>query len=249
LTDLSLEQLGCGLKIMFNFFQSSLGKKYVMAITGLALFGFVIMHMLGNLQIFLGPDVINSYAAFLQSKPELLWTARSALLVLVVLHIVSAVQLSALNRRARPVNYGEYKIVAASYASRTMLMSGLIVLAFIIYHLLHFTVALPGVNLLTQSEAIPQADFRGLHDLQGRHDVFRMMVLGFSNLWVSGFYIIGMALLCMHLGHGVSSMFQSLGLKTQRFGGAIDRLATLSAIIIFIGNVSIPVAVLLGYGR
>lgn len=234
---------------MLRIFGSSLGKKYVMAGTGIVLFGFVIMHMLGNLQIFLGPDTINAYGAFLKSQPELLWGARLGLLAMVVLHIGSAVALAAENRRARPVSYGEYKVVAASYASRTMLMSGVIVLVFIVYHLLHFTVAVPGVNLLQASAEFPDADFLKLRDSEGRHDVYRMMVLGYSNIWVSVFYIFGMALLCLHLSHGVSSMFQSLGVRTARAGRWIDGFATGSALVIFIGNSAIPIAVLLGYGR
>src|SRR5438552_2983992 len=118
--------------------RSSLGKKYIMALTGCALFGFVIVHLAGNLQIFLGPESLNRYGRFLQTTPELLWPARIGLLVLAVLHIVSATQLSAENKRARgTVPYQQFQIVAASYASRTMLMSGLIIAAFVIYHLLH----------------------------------------------------------------------------------------------------------------
>jgi len=104
---------------------SSLGKKYIMAISGCALFGFVIGHLLGNLQIFLGPEALNRYGHFLQSTPELIWPARIGLIVLAVLHIASAVTLAAQNRAARPVNYAHYEVVAASYASRTMMMSGL----------------------------------------------------------------------------------------------------------------------------
>lgn len=220
-----------------------------MAITGLILFAFVIVHMLGNLQIFLGPEVLNAYAVFLKSKPALLWSFRIGLLVMAALHILSAIQLSRMNKAARPDGYGEFQVVAASYASRTMLMSGLIVLAFIIYHLLHFTVAVPAVNLLAASPEFPGADFLALHDAKGRHDVYRMMILGYSNVWVSGFYIVAMALLCLHLSHGVSSMFQSVGLKNKRYGKLIDRFARASALIIFIGNCSIPIAVLLGYGK
>jgi len=220
-----------------------------MAITGILLFGFVVVHMLGNLQIFLGADVINGYAAFLKSKPGLLWFARIGLLSLVALHIGSAIQLSIENRAARPVPYGENRNAGASYSSRTMLMSGLIVLAFLIYHLLHFTVAIPGVNLLAQSADFPNANFLALQDSHGHQDVFRMLVLGFSNIWVSGFYIVGMALLCMHLSHGVSSLFQSLGIKHGRCGKCIDRFAFAFAVIIFAGNSSIPIAVLLGYGK
>ena len=130
-----------------------------------------------------------------------------------------------------------------------MLMSGLIVFVFLVYHLLHFTVALPGANLLPKSTEMPNASFLELHDAQGRHDVFRMVVLGYSNGWVSGFYILGMALLCLHLSHGVGSMFQSLGLRSERTGRLIDWFARTAAAIIFVGNSSIPIAILLGYGK
>jgi succinate dehydrogenase / fumarate reductase, cytochrome b subunit len=225
---------------------SSLFKKYVMAITGLGLFGFVIVHMLGNLQIFLGPAPLNAYAHFLKSKPGLLWSARLGLLAMVILHILAAIQLSRENRAARPVGIGKIDFVGSSYASRTMLMSGVIIFIFIVYHLLHFTVAVPAVNLLPQGPDFPNANFLKLKDPLGQHDVYRMMVLGYSNLWVSGFYIAGMALLCLHLSHGVGSMFQSLGLKNKIYGAWIDRFAKASALVIFVGNSSIPLAVLAG---
>lgn len=236
------------MNLIRKLFQSSLGKKYVMAVSGILLFGFVIGHMLGNLQIFLGADAINSYAALLQSKPSLLWVARIGLLCLVGLHIFSAIQLSLEAKRARPVPYGDNQPISATYASRTMLMSGLIVLSFIIYHLLHFTAAVPEVNLLKSAADFPNANFLELRDAHGHHDVFRMLILGFSNVWVSGFYILGTALLCLHLSHGISSLFQSLGLKQRCCGKIIDRFAIACAVVIFIGNSSIPIAVLLGYG-
>lgn len=235
------------MKIIVNFFQSSLGKKYVMAITGLILFGFVVGHMVGNLQIFLGSDQINAYAVFLQSKPALLWTARIGLLLTVALHIISAVQLSRMNNQARPVTYGHYHAVAASYASRTMLMSGLIVLAFVLYHLLHFTLKVPEVNLLPRTPGFLNADFSELRDAKGHHDVYQMMVRGYSSPIVSGIYVVGMALLCLHLSHGVSSLFQSIGLQNGRTRRFLDRLAIVFAVLIFLGNSSIPAAVLLGY--
>jgi succinate dehydrogenase / fumarate reductase cytochrome b subunit len=222
-----------------NFFRSSLGKKYVMAVSGFALLIFVIGHMLGNLQVFLGPNQINAYGNFLQTTPELLWSARIGLLVMVGLHIYAAFKLSAENKAARPVGYGEYKPVAASYASRTMLMSGLIVAAFIVYHLLHYTVQVKAINLTGQ-------DFIPLHDEKGRHDIYRMMVIGFSNIWVSFFYLLGVGLLCIHLSHGASSMFQSLGWKAQPIGHWIDRVAFAGAIILFLGYAAIPLAVLTG---
>ena len=223
-----------------NIFRSSLGKKFVMALTGMVLFGFVIMHMLGNLQIFLGPEQINAYAHFLKSTPEILWPARIGLLVTIVLHIWSAFMVSAENKKARPVGYaGAPAPVAATFASRTMLLSGLIVMAFIVYHLLHFTLQVRGINLTG-------LDFRGLLDSKGRHDVYRMMVIGYSNPWVSAFYVGGLALLCLHLSHGVSAMFQSLGLKNRSYSLAVDRIAAVFSWAIFLANASIPIAVMAG---
>ena len=210
-----------------------------MAITGLALFGFVIMHMVGNLQVFLGPEALNRYGHFLQSTPELIWPARIGLLCLVALHIVAAVKLSQENKAARPIPYAQYEMVAASYASRTMLMSGLIVLSFILYHLLHFTLQIPGINFTGQ-------DFRILHDAQSRHDVYQMMVVGFKQPLVAGFYMLAIGLLCLHLSHGVSSLFQSLGWKKESYRPVIDGFAKGVAIVIFLGYCSIPAAVQLG---
>lgn len=210
-----------------------------MAITGMALFAFVVLHMVGNLQIFLGPEAINDYGYFLQSKPELVWPARIGLLILVLLHIWAAIKLSAENRAARPQGYGKYRPVGSSYASRTMLVSGLLVLCFIIYHLLHFTAQVPGINFTGKN-------FVSLEDAKHHHDVYRMMVLGFSQPLVSIFYIICMTLLCLHLSHGVSSMFQSLGWKNRKYATFIDRFAWVAAGILVIGYSSIPLAVLFG---
>jgi len=213
-----------------------------MAVTGFILFGFVVGHLAGNLQIFLGPEAINRYGHFLQSNPELIWPARLVLLLMLVLHIWSAVKLSQENKAARPIRYGEYKPVASSYASRTMLMSGLIIFAFVVYHILHFTVQTRYVNFTGQN-------FVDFTDPAKRHDIFKMMVVGFSNKWVCGFYILGMALLCLHLSHGVSSMFQSIGWKNQVYGPCLDKLARVVAVLIFVGYSSIPLAILLGYGK
>ena len=216
-----------------------------MALSGCALFLFVIAHLLGNLQIFLGPEALNRYGHFLQTTPELLWPARLGLMALVVVHIVCAAKLTAEHRAARPVPYAQHEIVAASYASRTMMMSGLILAAFIVYHLLHFTVMAPGVNLTGRDFAARPA----FADVQGRHDVFKMMIVGFHQPVVSGFYLVAMGLLCLHLSHGVSAMFQSLGWKDRRYGPFLDRSAQAVALVVFLGYSSIPVAVLLGYGK
>src|SRR5215510_3377993 len=149
------------MNMLQRVFRSSLGKKYLMAISGLILFGFVIGHMAGNLQIFLGREAINSYAEFLKSKPGLLWTARAVLLILVVVHIVTAIQLAIANRRARPERYGDYSVVGSSFAAQTILFSGLIIFAFVIYHLMHFTFGTIDQQFLTYT------------DRSGRHDVYR----------------------------------------------------------------------------
>src|SRR5262245_27804680 len=222
---------------------SSLGKKYIMAVSGCALLFFVVGHLVGNLQIFLGPEAINRYGHFLQRNKEILWSVRLGLIAMVVLHVWSAVKLATENKAARPVAYASNPIpVAASYASRTMFMSGLIIAVFVIYHLLHYTVQVKAINFTGQ-------DFVDLHDEKGRHDVFRMMIAGFSHPLVAGFYVLAMALLCLHLSHGASAMFQSVGLKNEVYGPAIDRMARIVAWVIFIGYVSIPIAVLLGYGK
>jgi len=217
-------------------YHSSLGKKYVMAITGFLLFLFVIVHMAGNLQVYLGPEPMNAYAELLKSKPGLLWTARGGLFVIALLHIISALWLAAENRAARPQPYAEGKPLA-SLASRTILVSGLIIFAFIVYHLMHFTLG------------VTNPDFKDLHDALGRHDVYRMVVEGFRNPYVSLFYIISMGLLCLHLSHGVSSLFQSLGVRRKATVAAFNRFAQISAIVIFIGNCSIPISILAGVVR
>ena len=214
-------------------YRSSLGKKYIMAITGFLLFLFVIVHLLGNLQVYLGPEPMNAYAALLKSRPALLWTARAGLFIIAVLHIVSALQLAAENRAARPQHYAEGKPIA-TVASRTILVSGLIIFAFIVYHLMHFTVG------------ITNPDFMELHDPLGHHDVYRMTVEGFRNPWVSAFYIVSMILLCLHLSHGVSSLFQSLGIRRKATVALINRFAQTSAILVLIGNCSIPISILAG---
>lgn len=225
-----------------NIFSSSLGKKYIMAISGLVLVLFVIAHLLGNLQIFLGPEAINRYGNLLQTNIEILWPARIFLLLMIGLHIWSAIKLSIENKAARPVPYANWNPTVATYASRTMLMSGLIVLAFIVYHLLHYTALVQSINLTGQN-------FASFEDSQGRHDIFKMMVVGFSNIWVSGFYVIGVGLLCLHLSHGMSAMFQSLGWKNKAYTPCLDKGARIIAWLIFLGYISIPVAILLGYGK
>lgn len=238
------------MKVITNIFASSLGKKFIMAVSGAVLFLFVIGHLLGNLQIFLGPEVINRYGHMLQSNPELIWPVRIFLLLMIGLHIWSAARLTIENRAARPIAYGEYKSPGATYASRTMFMSGIIVFVFIVYHLLHYTVRTASVNFV-------HADFAGrdfAEPLKGLPDemqqnIFKMMVVGFSNIWVSAFYVLGVGLLCLHLSHGASAMFQSLGWRNRTYTPILDKLSRIVAGLIFLGYISIPIAILLGYGK
>ncbi len=218
------------------FYDTTIGKKAVMAVTGVILFGFIVGHLAGNLQIYLGPGKVNQYARFLHSMPGPLWGARIVLLVSVVLHVWSSWQLWLLKRRARPVAYKMRANLDSSYASRTMIWSGPIVGAFIVYHLLHFTfgTVLPG----------------GLARLpDGSVDVYRNLITGFSQPLVSLFYMVAVTLLGIHLYHGLSSMFQSLGINHPSYTPRIKQLAVLASVLITAGNLSIPAAVLAGFVR
>ena len=210
--------------------------KFVVAITGVILIGFIVGHLLGNLQIFLGPDWINSYAEHLRELGPFLWIIRAILLLTVILHIYFTIKLALENRRARPDSYKKKEHVKATFASRTMAVSGLVVLAFILYHIAHFTVRVtdPRFGLLKA-------------DPLNRYDVYSMMVYGFQNQIVSAFYILAMFLLTLHLSHGSSSFFQSLGLNDKKLTPRLARCGRIFAWLIFIGYTSIPVAVLCGW--
>jgi succinate dehydrogenase / fumarate reductase cytochrome b subunit len=198
--------------------------------------GYVLAHLLGNLQIYSSnSQQINAYAGFLHNPTNAmaLWAARAFLLLAVILHITASVQLFLQNRAARPVAYVKKDDVPTSYAARTMIWSGPIVALFVIFHILHLTV---GAVLPT-------------HDLNGSPttpDVRYNVITGFQNYAVSGFYIFAMILLCMHLYHGMWSMFQSLGISHPRYTGKLKRGAAILAILIAIGNCSIPIAVMTG---
>jgi succinate dehydrogenase / fumarate reductase, cytochrome b subunit len=210
-----------------RLYASSLGKKYAMAVTGLVLFGFVVVHMLGNLQIFLGAERLNHYAALLQGASGLLWVARGVLLSCVTLHIVASVQLFLANRRARPEGYRVTRYRAAEYSARTMVLSGPIIALFVVYHLLHLT-------------------FGTLHPSFVATDVYHNVVAGFRVWPVSAFYIAANLLLGYHLYHGLWSLFQSLGLSHPAYDRWRRVFAAVMAGLIAAGNVSIPVAVLTG---
>src|SRR5580698_10739166 len=212
-----------------SFWGSTNGKKVVMAVTGAIMFLFVIGHLAGNLQIFEGPAKLNAYGHFLHSIGELLWPVRIVLLLSVALHITATVQLALRKKKARPVGYSRKEAIASSYASRTMYWSGPIVLAFVIFHLLH----------LTAGYIHPGAAY-----IEG--DVYHNVVSGFQVWWVSLSYIIAISLLGLHLRHGLWSMLQSVGINQPKYTAALKTTALVIALLIVLGYISIPISVLLG---
>ncbi len=232
------------MNLCLRIWRSTVGRKAVMALTGAALFLFLVGHLLGNLQVFGPPELINQYAHFLKSKPGLVWGARLGLLACVGLHILAAVTLARANRAARPVAYASGPAYGSTFRSRTMLLSGSVILAFVVYHLLHFTALQPGIN--------GYGDFSRLKAPLGGEmvpDVYAMMVLGFRVWWVAAFYLLAQALLFLHLGHGLASMFQSMGWRSYAWWPRVERFAQVASLLIFLGYASIPVSVLAGLGR
>jgi succinate dehydrogenase cytochrome b subunit len=220
-----------------SFWATAIGKKAVMAVTGVFLFGWILLHMLGNLKLYLGAEHLNEYAKFLitMGAPALpdyaaLWVSRALLLLAVILHIVAATQLTLMNSAARPVGYRDREYVVGTYAARTMRWGGVIILLFIVYHLLHFTTGTVHPNFI-------------------EHDVYHNVVTGFQVWWVSAFYIIANLALGLHLYHGLWSMFNSLGLNNPKFNNWKKVFATAFALVITVGNLSFPISVLMGLVR
>ena len=224
-----------------------------MAVTGVILIGFVIGHLVGNLQIFQHPDHINGYAQFLHNLGPLLWVVRIILIVSVVIHIWAATMLSLENKRARGEQPGVKKWIRASLASRAVRWTGYIVLAFLLYHLAEFTLGVTGKEHF--KENLPRYAMTGDYRVMGFPvikqgtevaDVHSMVILGFQNPIVAIFYIVAVGLLSFHLLHGVDSLFQTLGLRSGRWSGALRKIALIFCLLYFLGNLVIPGAVLLG---
>ena len=242
------------MNLLVSLFTSSIGKKFLMAATGLVMIGFVTGHLVGNLQIFLPPDKINGYAHFLQSLGPVLWAVRLFLLVCVTIHIWVAVALTLESKAARgPQDYGVRKWVNATVASRYMRLTGLVVLAFLIYHIAHFTVgaaqpesfkaALPHWTMTEDARefGLPLAA-KG----EEVHDVYSMVFLGFSHPVVSIFYIIAVGLLSVHLLHGIDSLFQTIGWRSAQWSCSLRKVALVYCLLYFLGNLAIPGAILTG---
>ena len=208
-----------------------------MALSGLVLVGFIISHLLGNLLIFRGPEALNAYAQKLRHYGALLWAARAFLLVAVLVHIKTSMELAIENRRARPQGYRMQRHAETTPAARLMVLSGLLVLTYLVYHLLHFTfrVTNPGIS-------------HGV-DALGRHDVYSMVVHSFQRAPIALAYIAGMAFVCLHLSHGVGSAFQTLGLSNERTLPLYQWSSRFFALAVFLGYCAIPVTVFLGFVR
>lgn len=209
---------------------TTIGKKALVAITGVVMFGFLVGHLLGNLQIFLGPTVFNNYAATLHGLPAVLWGTRITLLVSVAVHIFLTVDLARRSSLARPQRYRMKRDLVTNYAAKTMILSGPIIAFYIVFHIAHLTLGAPVVNG---------------YDFQP-HDAYSNFIHGFSVPWIAMFYVIANALVAMHLYHGSTSFLQSLGLEHPKYNKLVRGAALGLALFVGIGNVSLPIAVLSG---
>ena len=221
---------------LFDFWRSLIGGKVTMAITGLLLFGFVVAHLIGNLQLFGKPELINDYAKFLAGKPVLLWIARSGLFVVFVLHIAIGVRLARQNRAARPVAYEREATIVATYASRSMLLTGLSLLVFTVYHVLHFTLGVTN-----------PADFARKAAGADGHDVHAMVTASFGNPAIVAAYVAFQLVLFFHLKHGIQSLAQTLGLDHGRVRPIVQKLSLLFAALVAGGNLLLALSVLTGF--
>lgn len=233
------------LPIVGRIWKSTVGRKYLVALTGIVLTLFLAGHLSGNMLVYVGREAFNDYAQFLHHMLHGagVWIFRIILLSCLVIHVAATISLTRQNRAARE-SYEYPATIQAKKSSLIMIWSGLTILAFVIFHLLHFTVRV----------SYPAADFIDPEYLAAtgleRFDAWKMVIVGFSNPLVVLFYIVAMSLLCSHLTHGVQSMFQTLGLRSEKTGGILDKLSLAYAAIIWIGFVSIPIAILIfKFGR
>lgn len=225
---------------LMALWRTVIGKKVVMAVTGLVLVGFVIGHMLGNLKIFAGPNEINAYSQFLRevgspalSYGQLLWLVRIVLLICVTLHITAAIQLTRMSWAARPIGYTVKRDIETTFAARVMRWAGVLLVAFVIFHLLHLTGGVVGFGA---------GQFKDLA-------VYQNVVAAFAVWPVALFYIVAMGALCLHLSHGIWSMLQTLGWNTARNETTLKIISRVIAVAVFAGFTSVPVAVMAGWLR
>lgn len=216
-----------------SYVRSSIGAKQIMAVTGLGLLLFAIVHMVGHLGMFAGRDAYNTYAHTLQSLGALKWAARGGLLAIFIIHVASAIALARANSAARPQKYAVYRTRKTSIFARSMTMTGLVILAFIIYHLAHFTFGW-----------VQPASFHTL-DAQGRYDAYSMFVIGFQNVGILISYLVAVTLLSFHLTHGASSWLQSFGWRHPKYDAVLTRLGPVLGLALSVGYAAPPIAVAL----
>ncbi len=227
-----------------SFFKSSLGRKYAMGVTGLLLVGFVLGHMVGNLLIFQGPEALNGYAEFLQEAGHgmAVWIVRTGLLAVFLAHLVLAFQLRKENIRARQIAYDQESALVSNWVSRHMFLTGLVILVFVIYHICHFTLG------ITDTSGEWRVRLEG-NNRPHYVDVYAMVTRGFANPWVATFYCFCQLILGLHLWHGASSWFQSLGFNRASWRRWTSWVGPILAMVVILGNCSIPVSVLCGLGK
>ncbi len=236
------------------YLDSSVGSKIVVACTGLLLTIFTIAHMLGNLQVFGGPEVLNEYAHHLKGNPFLLWFIRMGLLFVFVLHLALALRLRLRSNAARPERYACDATIQASFASRTMAITGVFLLLFIVFHLLHFTAGVVHQAHIPKGTAVDgvttiadlSVNYLELRDHHSHHDVHSMVIYGFRTPWISVIYLVAMVFLALHMIHGVWSLFQTLGINTPRLQKFYHTLALLITLAVVGGNVIIVLGVWFG---
>jgi succinate dehydrogenase / fumarate reductase, cytochrome b subunit len=221
-------------------YRSTIGKKAIMAVTGLILVGFVIVHMAGNLQAFLGATRMNAYAAFLQSTVELLWLVRLVLLAALILHVLMAWQLTRIKQRARPVAYDTRSPQVSTVASRTMRWGGLLLLVFIVFHILHFT-----TGTVFPAASTPDA----MYPAWSHADVYGNVIAAFRTPWVVAFYVVAMLFLLLHLFHGAWSSVRTLGWARPSRHPLHRRVSTVIAVVVWLGFSIVPLAVFFGAVR
>jgi succinate dehydrogenase / fumarate reductase cytochrome b subunit len=225
--------------MLVQFYRSTIGKKIIMAVTGLIGIAFVIGHMAGNLQAFVGRDKLNAYGALLHGPlGELLWVVRVVLIVSVLLHVLMAYQLTMRARAARPVGYKQRETQVSTLASRTMRWGGVLLLLFIILHILHFTTG-----------QVDPARWRGQLDTAGRRDVYGNLVASFHIWWVAAFYVLAMIFLGLHLYHGAWSSVRTLGFARPSPHPLHRRIALVVAVVVWLGFTLVPLGVLAGLIR
>jgi succinate dehydrogenase cytochrome b subunit len=221
---------------LVQFYRSTIGKKIIMAVTGLIGIGFVVGHMAGNLQAFVGRDKLNAYGALLHGPlAELLWLVRLVLIVAVLLHILMAYQLTMRARAARPVGYHRRNPQVSTWASRTMRWGGVLLLVFIVFHILHFTTG-----------QLDPAGWHDQHDVSGRRDVYGNIVASFHIWWVTAFYVLAMIFLGLHLYHGAWSSVRTLGYAKPSAHPLHRRIALIVALVVWLGFTIVPLGVVAG---